>query len=74
MNNGIDWEGLTGKAMKDIDLDDKITIIVGKLINIEREVKNKMPFHSRMALLGSISIPILFSLFAWLTMIVFGVF
>lgn len=36
--NGIDWEGLTGKPIDDITLDDKLTIMIGKLINIEKRI------------------------------------
>lgn len=64
-NKGIDWEGLTGKAMEDITVDDKLTIIIGTLITIEKRTQC-IPRHDKLIWAGCVLVPTLFGLFAWL--------
>lgn len=37
--NGINWEGLTGKPMERITQEDINTVVVGKLLSIEQNTK-----------------------------------
>ncbi len=62
--NGIDWEGLTGKPMEEITVDDKFTVMISKLINIEKCTKNNS-FNNAVIKAMIVIFPIALSVGGW---------
>ncbi len=63
IDNGINWEGLTGKPIAEITLDDKLTIMIGKLINIEKRTdcvpKHETYFKILTGVVSCVILPVL---------------
>ena len=75
--NGIDWEKRTSKPMEDITIDDKLTVIISVLDQIQVSIKpvpdtcktverHKIYFKGLWVLVSMIGIPVLILVIGWI--------